>query len=111
MSAALPARATWRGRLAGVLPGLLLVVSSLIILPTFILGRPCSPDAFSHMAKAAGVSFNARGGSPLLAWSPALMRGYGPPVLAFSAPLMYWLLAAPHWLGATFDANFRALAY
>ena len=101
----------WWERLPSLLPLVLLAASSLIILPVFLIGLPCSHDGFSHLAKAAEVYFTAQGGSPFLQWSPDLMRGYGHPVLAFYAPLLYWLLAAPHWLGMSFAANFRSLAY
>jgi hypothetical protein len=98
-------------RLAGLYPAALLAIASLIILPVFTLGLACSHDAFIHLSRAAEVYFNARGGSPFLLWSPDLMRGYGHPVLAFYSPLVYWLLAAPHWLGVSFAGSFRALAY
>lgn len=98
-------------RLNAVLAPALLWVSSLIILPVFIIGLPCSHDAFIHLSRAAEVFFNARGGSPFLAWSPDLMRGYGHPILAFYAPAVYWMLAAPRWLGISFADSFRTLAY
>jgi hypothetical protein len=101
----------WHSQLAGIFPVLLLAASSLIILPVFVMGLPCSHDAFIHLSRAAEVFFNARGGSPFLQWSPDLMRGYGHPVLAFYAPLAYWLLAAPRWLGVSFGTAFRGLAY
>jgi len=104
-------RPAWRSRLADVLPPALLAASSLIILPVFIYGLACSHDAFSHMSKAAEVYFNTTRGAPFLQWGPDLMRGYGHPVLAFYAPLLYWMLSAPHWLGVSFAATFRGLAY
>ena len=104
-------RPAWRNLLAGLFPPALLAAASLVILPVFIYGLACSHDAFIHLSRAAEVFFNARGSSPLLQWAPDLMRGYGHPVLAFYSPLLYWLLAAPHWLGVSFAMTFRGLAY
>ena len=89
----------------------MVALSSLIILPVFILGLPCSHDVVSHISKSAELYFNALGGAPFLQWSPDMMRGYGHPVLAFYAPIFYWVMAGVHGLGASFEAIFRALSY
>ena len=104
-------RLVWREKLPALWPPAMVALSSLIILPVFLLGLPCSHDVVSQISKSAELDFNALGGSPFLQWSPDLMRGSGHPVLAFYAPIFYWVMASLHSLGASFAGTFRAISY
>ena len=99
------------GRRADVVAAGLVALSSLIVLPVFLLGLPCSHDAFDHLARVAELYFDTVRGAPFLQWGPDLMRGYGHPILAFYAPLTYWLLALPRLVGVDFAVTYRFLSF
>src|SRR6266849_10743527 len=102
---------TSTGRCADLATAGLVAISSLIALPVFLRGLPCSHDAFDHLARVAELSVDAVRGAPFLQWGPDLMRGYGHPILAFYAPLTYWLLASPRLIGVDFADMYRLLCF
>jgi hypothetical protein len=82
--------------------GGLMALATLVLVPVFWQGLPCSDDTLPHFFRAVQLDANLRQGAPFLQWGPDLLRGYGYPIFAFYAPLTYWLLQAIHLLGADF---------
>jgi hypothetical protein len=74
---------------------------SLVILPVFTAGLACSDDTLPHFYRTVQLLVLAGQGSPFLQWGPDLLRGYGYPIMAFYAPLTYWLLAGIQAIGLT----------
>ncbi len=82
--------------------GGLLALATLVVVPVFWRGLPCSDDTLPHFFRAVQLDVNLRQGAPFLQWGADLLRGYGYPIFAFYAPLTYWLLQGIHLLGADF---------
>lgn len=91
------------------LAGGLFFVVSLILLPVFGQGLPCSDDTFPHFYRAVGLNELWQAGSPFLQWGPDFLRGYGYPIFAFYAPLSYWLILLLHGGGLDFVPAFQLL--
>jgi hypothetical protein len=83
------------------------LLTSLIIWPTFAAGLPCSDDNLTHIYRVAQIDLNWQQGAPWLQWGPDMLRGYGYPVLAFYAPLTYWLVEGIYLLNGDLSAAMR----
>jgi len=76
-----------------VLVPIVFALISLVILPVFATGLPCSDDTLPHFYRTVQLLTLLKQGNPFLQWGPDLLRGYGYPIMAFYAPLTYWLMA------------------
>lgn len=83
------------------------ILIGLIIWPTFAAGLPCSDDNLTHIYRVMQIDLNRQQGAFFLQWSPDMLRGYGYPVLAFYAPLSYWLVEAVYLLNGDLAAAMR----
>jgi uncharacterized membrane protein len=89
--------------LAGILFGFITLIPAAV----FWHELPCSDDTLTHFYRVVQMDLNLKNGAPFLQWGPDFLRGYGYNVLAFYAPLSYWLVEFIHLLGFDFGTAFQ----